>query len=241
MSVAAVSSTQAAGTPTAAQLAALNAADDAQGTSSSLTESDFLQLLTTQLQNQDPLQPMSDTDFIAQMATFSQLSAQNTLNTDFSSYSSAQAISNAQSYIGENVSVSGAAEGDAATSGIVTGITVSNGAPELTIGGVNYALTDITGIQPGSAASATASSSTATPSSTSTPASSSTSTSTSPPSSTSTPTTPASNTSTAPTTAPASTTTPTSTAPPGLISSAASIPTASNTSSTAPATTTTTN
>jgi flagellar basal-body rod modification protein FlgD len=215
MSVAAISSTQAAGTPTAAQLAAINSADNAEGTSSTLSESDFLQLLTTQLQNQDPLQPMSDTDFIAQMATFSQLSAENTLNTNFSSYSSAQALDNAQNYIGDTVSVSGAAEGDAATSGIVTGVTVSNGVPELTIGGVNYALSDITGIQPASAASATTSSSTATPASTSTPASSTS-------------------------TAPASTAAPASSTTSGLISTAASIPTASNTSSTAPASTTTT-
>jgi flagellar basal-body rod modification protein FlgD len=165
MSVPAITSTQAVGTPTAAQLSALNSADSAEGTGgASLSESDFLQLLTTQLQNQDPLQPMSDTDFIAQMATFSQLSAQNTLNTNFSSYSATQAISNAQSYIGQTVSVSGAAEGDAATSGVVTGITVNDGAPELTIGGINYSLSDITAIQPTTPASTT-------PASTTTPAS----------------------------------------------------------------------
>lgn len=33
----------------------------------------FLQILVTQLQNQDPLNPMEDKDFIAQMATFSSL------------------------------------------------------------------------------------------------------------------------------------------------------------------------
>jgi flagellar basal-body rod modification protein FlgD len=34
---------------------------------------DFLKILMTQLQNQDPLNPMQDKDFIAQMATFSTL------------------------------------------------------------------------------------------------------------------------------------------------------------------------
>ena len=33
----------------------------------------FLQLLTTQLAHQDPLQPQSDTEFIAQLAQFSSL------------------------------------------------------------------------------------------------------------------------------------------------------------------------
>ncbi|MBS8263464.1 flagellar hook assembly protein FlgD [Mesobacillus boroniphilus] len=38
-----------------------------------LGKDDFLKILMTQLQNQDPLNPMQDKDFIAQMATFSTL------------------------------------------------------------------------------------------------------------------------------------------------------------------------
>lgn len=39
-----------------------------------LSQQDFLKLLITQLTNQDPLSPNKDTEFIAQMATFSVLS-----------------------------------------------------------------------------------------------------------------------------------------------------------------------
>lgn len=39
----------------------------------SLGEDSFLLLLTTQLQNQDPTEPMSNEEFVAQLATFSQL------------------------------------------------------------------------------------------------------------------------------------------------------------------------
>jgi flagellar basal-body rod modification protein FlgD len=39
----------------------------------SLGKDDFLQLLVTKLQNQDPLNPMDDEDFIAQLAQFSSL------------------------------------------------------------------------------------------------------------------------------------------------------------------------
>lgn len=38
-----------------------------------LGKDEFLKILMVQLQNQDPLDPMDDKDFVAQMATFSQL------------------------------------------------------------------------------------------------------------------------------------------------------------------------
>ena len=37
---------------------------------------DFLQLLTTQIANQDPLEPMKDTEFISQMANVASLENQ---------------------------------------------------------------------------------------------------------------------------------------------------------------------
>ncbi|OZU90316.1 flagellar hook assembly protein FlgD [Virgibacillus indicus] len=41
--------------------------------SNNLGKEEFLKILMTQLQNQDPLSPMDDKAFISQMATFSQL------------------------------------------------------------------------------------------------------------------------------------------------------------------------
>ncbi|MDC1435502.1 flagellar biosynthesis protein FlgJ, partial [bacterium] len=45
--------------------------DAQKANSDSLGQSDFLKLMTTQLQNQDPFAPMDNGDFIAQMAQFS--------------------------------------------------------------------------------------------------------------------------------------------------------------------------
>ena len=51
-----------------------------------LGKDEFLQLLVTQMQYQDPLNPTSDTEFIAQMAQFSSLEQMQNLNNSFSVY-----------------------------------------------------------------------------------------------------------------------------------------------------------
>ena len=61
--------------------------DAASKSKSGLDKEAFLQLLIAQMQYQDPLEPMDNTEYIAQLATFSQLEAtQNladTVNNDF--------------------------------------------------------------------------------------------------------------------------------------------------------------
>jgi len=50
-----------------------NTSNTTRETGSTLGKDDFLKLLMTQLENQDPTNPMDDTQFIAQMAQFSSL------------------------------------------------------------------------------------------------------------------------------------------------------------------------
>lgn len=49
------------------------------GSMQSLGKNDFLQLLVTKLEHQDPLKPMEDEDFIAQLAQFSTLEQMNNI------------------------------------------------------------------------------------------------------------------------------------------------------------------
>jgi flagellar basal-body rod modification protein FlgD len=71
---------------------------------SQLGETDFLQLLTTQLQNQDPTQPMDNTAMIAQLAQFSALEQMTNMNTTLTSMLTQQGTSletNAASMVGK--------------------------------------------------------------------------------------------------------------------------------------------
>lgn len=52
-----------------------------QGVDSGLGQNAFLQLLVTQLQHQDPLQPQDDTQFLAQLAQFTSLEQLTNINT----------------------------------------------------------------------------------------------------------------------------------------------------------------
>ncbi|PLR84216.1 flagellar hook assembly protein FlgD [Bacillus canaveralius] len=55
-----------------------------------LGKDDFLKILMTQLQNQDPMNPMQDKDFVAQMATFSTLEQITNMGTSINRFVEAQ-------------------------------------------------------------------------------------------------------------------------------------------------------
>lgn len=71
----------------------------------------FLQLLTTQLQNQNPVDPMDTNEFTQQVVSYSSLEQQINTNTqleDMIAIMSSFVSSNATSYVGDIVSFSGA-------------------------------------------------------------------------------------------------------------------------------------
>jgi flagellar basal-body rod modification protein FlgD len=68
-------------------------ATTAQSSSSNLVDTvDFLRILVVQLQNQDPLSPMDDTQFVTQLAQFSMLEGINALGTSYTQTKGLQLI-----------------------------------------------------------------------------------------------------------------------------------------------------
>jgi len=84
------------------------AAETAKKKSNELGQDAFLQLMITQMKNQDPLAPQSNSEFVAQLAQFSSVQGLEKLNTNFNTFSSSfnsnQALQ-ASSLVGRSVSV----------------------------------------------------------------------------------------------------------------------------------------
>ncbi len=90
--------------------ASRSASSAASAPSSALGKDDFLELLVVQLQNQDPLNPLDDKEFIAQLAQFSSLEQMSNVASGIESLTktvSRQDSLSAVSYIGKNVVAEG--------------------------------------------------------------------------------------------------------------------------------------
>jgi flagellar basal-body rod modification protein FlgD len=117
--------------------------ENEQKTPDELGQDDFLELMTAQLKFQDPLEPMENGDFLAQMAQFSTVSGINDLNDAFNSMSTAfqsnQALQAStmvgrdvlipgdRSRLGENDPLVAAVELDQPARQVVVNITDANG------------------------------------------------------------------------------------------------------------------
>ncbi|MDD3146414.1 MAG: flagellar hook capping FlgD N-terminal domain-containing protein [Candidatus Riflebacteria bacterium] len=117
---------------------------------SALGKDDFLQLLTVQLKNQDPMNPMEDMDFIGQMSSFSSLEQMlnmnkqlETLTSTFSKNSQTQAMM----YLGTTVTVK-SEDMEEAITGVVDMVGFNDGVPFLKVGDEAYNLEDVQLVSP---------------------------------------------------------------------------------------------
>ena len=98
----------------------------------------FLKLLAAQMQYQDPLNPNTDTQYVAQLATFSQLEQMQNLNAT---------ATNSQAFglVGRSVIMKAVDSSDNTTyvSGRVDFVTVTNGTAYLSVNGSLYPASDL--------------------------------------------------------------------------------------------------
>jgi len=80
-------------------------ANSSSSSSNTMGMEDFLQLLTTQIANQDPLEPMKDTEFISQMANVASLENQQKFTQSFTQFAESQSEVAAQAYLGRKVTI----------------------------------------------------------------------------------------------------------------------------------------
>ncbi|MBM7028353.1 flagellar hook assembly protein FlgD [Bacillus velezensis] len=79
----------------------------AVNSSTNLGKDEFLKILMTQVQNQDPLNPVDDKEFISQMATFSSLEQMMNMNTTMTKFVENQdPFTMYVNWIGKNVTFS---------------------------------------------------------------------------------------------------------------------------------------
>ena len=151
----ATAATAAATGTTGTAAAGTTASKGSQSSSTAISETQCLTLLTQQLKAQDPLQPMDDTQFLAQMAQFTSLQETDTLNQNMQKME-------ADNIVGSTVTMS---TSSGLVTGQVTGVDSSGSTPNLIVNGQEYPLSSLQLTQQTAAAAASSTSSTTTPAS----------------------------------------------------------------------------
>jgi flagellar basal-body rod modification protein FlgD len=118
--------------------------------STQLDKNAFLQLLVTQMQNQDPLSPADSTEYVSQLAQFSSLEQMQNLNDNLVGMATLQQnnallsqLTSSSALIGKNVDWTDATSG-AQNSGQVTAVKLQSGTAYLEINGQDVPLSSVT-------------------------------------------------------------------------------------------------
>lgn len=121
------------------EVAAANASDaNKKSSGSSLDKDAFLQLLVTQMKYQDPLEPTDNTEYVSQLATFSELEEMQNLG-------QSSDLQRATSLVGQyvTVNVTSTTGEKSITGGQVDYVVVENNKAYLNINGSNYSIDDL--------------------------------------------------------------------------------------------------
>jgi len=136
----------------------------------SLTPQDFIQMMITQLENQDPLNPTDSQDILSQVSEIGQLQSSDSLDTSLTGMTLQNQVGSASSLIGKTVQ--GIDPNNNQTEGVVTGVSINQSAntvnltldngDTLPLTGVS-AIAQTTGSSSGTATNAAVTTNTSTP------------------------------------------------------------------------------
>tara|TARA_B100000686_G_C16252460_1_gene695108 strand:- start:36 stop:536 length:501 start_codon:yes stop_codon:yes gene_type:complete len=111
-----------------------------------LDQDDFLKLLITQFSTQDPLNPVTDTAFISQMAEFTTLENAKETQSEITRLRQQSANQEAISMIGKQVELLSGDDGEI-TFGTVSKVLIDPDGPKLVVGGYPYAVDKVVGVR----------------------------------------------------------------------------------------------
>ncbi|HET6423835.1 MAG TPA: flagellar hook capping FlgD N-terminal domain-containing protein [Planctomycetaceae bacterium] len=113
---------------------------------SGMTSEDFMKLLITQLQNQDPSNPMDSDQLLNQVSQMRSLQANLELESAMKGLTLSQQLSSASNLIGKTITaVTG--DQDVTVKGEVESVLVKDGKTLLRVDGQNIPMDDITGVE----------------------------------------------------------------------------------------------
>lgn len=107
--------------------------------SQTLGKDDFLKILMAQMTNQDPTEPLDNTQFVAQMAQFSSLEQMLNMSNNFEKLNTLVSSSQAENLLGRTVELD---LGDTTAQGVVTGATRDTN-PQVQVNGMFYDMNKI--------------------------------------------------------------------------------------------------
>ena len=118
-----------------------------------LTQDDFLKLIVAQMSAQDPMKPVDDTQFVAQMAQFSTLQATTSMQQSMAQMSNQQQFLQANALIGRDVAL---LDGQGTLiDGTVSKVLMTNGTPQFVVNGQAYDLSTLLSVSEPASTTAT--------------------------------------------------------------------------------------
>lgn len=128
-----------------------NVATSGQTTQSSagiggLTQNDFLQLLVAQMQNQDPTNPMSSSQFLQEMATFTEVTDLTQLQQLTQNLVNNEVATQGLQLLGKTVTAVDPSSGKSIT-GTVSSLTMQNGQPMLSVSGAQIPVSSVVTVE----------------------------------------------------------------------------------------------